>query len=158
MMVPRTKPTQMKPCIYIYIYAVNNACNPYTLPITWYPPVPETNMENRAYIKYSPDLEKIPDGEAEDIQAVAKQLNDIQRAQYNVHRHCFSGTHARTQGIVKGKFIVPDDLPQHLKQGELFSKGGQYAVAARYSTEPGDPSLDVGHDIPGTTPETCPRC
>lgn len=100
-------------------------------------------MEHRPYVKYSNDLEKIPDGEAEDIQAVAKQLTDIQKAQYNVHRHCFSGTHARTQGIVKGKFIVPDDLPQHLKQGELFAKGGEYPLAARYSTEPGDPSLDV---------------
>lgn len=100
-------------------------------------------MELRSYVKYSSDLEKIPDGEAEDIQAVAKQLTDIQKAQYNVHRHCFSGTHARTQGIVKGKFIVPDDLPQHLKQGELFAKGGEFPVAARYSTEPGDPSLDV---------------
>lgn len=109
-------------------------------------------MEHRSYIKYSSDLEKIPDGEAEDIQAVAKQLTDIQRAQYNVHRHCFSGTHARTQGIVKGKFIVPDDLPQHLKQGELFAKGGEYPLAARYSTEPGDPSLDVSLQVYGGTP------
>lgn len=100
-------------------------------------------MENRSYIKYSSDLEKIPAGEEDDIQAVAKQLTDIQRAQYNVHRHCFSGTHARTQGIVKGKFIVPNDLPQHLKQGEIFAKGREYPLAARYSTEPGDPSLDV---------------
>lgn len=100
-------------------------------------------MENHSYIKYSPNLEKIPDGEADDINAVAEQLNDIQKAQYNVHRHCYSGTHARTQGIVKGKFIVADDLPQHLKQGELFAKGAEYDLVARYSTEPGDPSLDV---------------
>lgn len=52
------------------------------------------------------------------------------------------GTHARTQGLVKGKLIVPDDLPKHLKQGELFEKGGEYPVVARYSTEPGDPGLD----------------
>lgn len=101
------------------------------------------NMENRPYIHYSPSLEKIPDGEDEDIQIVAKQLTDIQRAQYNVHRHCFSGTHARTQGIVRGNFIVPNDLPKHLKQGELFAQGAEYDVVARYSTEPGDPSLDV---------------
>lgn len=100
-------------------------------------------METRPYIHYSPDLETIPDGEADDIQAVAKQLTDIQRLQYNLHRHCFSGTHARTQGILKGKFIVPDDLPKHLKQGELFAQGAEYDAIARYSTEPGDPSLDV---------------
>lgn len=101
-------------------------------------------MENRPYIKYSPSLEKVPDGEADEIKAVAKQFNDIQKAQFNVHRHCYTGTHARTQGIVRGKFTVPEDLPQHLKQGELFAKGSEYDVIARYSTEPGDPSLDVG--------------
>ena len=53
-----------------------------------------------------------------------------------------TGTHARTQGLVKGKFIVRDDLPAYLKQGELFANPGEYPVAARYSTEPGDPGLD----------------
>lgn len=43
---------------------------------------------------------------------------------------------------MKGKFIVPDDLPPHLKQTELFSKGGTYDVICRYSSEPGDPGLD----------------
>ena len=53
-----------------------------------------------------------------------------------------SGTHARTQGLVKGKLVVPDDLPKHLKQS-LFEHGGEYPVVARYSSEPGDPGLDV---------------
>jgi len=53
------------------------------------------------------------------------------------------GTHARTQGLVKGKLVVPDDLPKHLKQS-LFEHGGEYQVVARYSSEPGDPGLDVG--------------
>lgn len=59
-----------------------------------------------------------------------------------------TGTHARTQGIVKGTFVVSDDLPAHLKQGELFAKGGEYPVVARYSTEPGDPGLDVRANSP----------
>jgi len=57
-------------------------------------------------------------------------------------RSYFSGTHARTQGLVKGKLIVPDDLPKHLKQS-LFEHGGEYQIVARYSSEPGDPGLDV---------------
>lgn len=57
-----------------------------------------------------------------------------------------TGTHARTHGIVKGKLIVPDDLPKHLKQS-MFTKGGEYPVLCRYSTEPGDPGLDVCEDI-----------
>ena len=64
--------------------------------------------------------------------------------------HCYqralltgrAGTHARTQGIVKGMLIVKDDLPKHLKQS-MFEHGGQHAVVCRYSSEPGDPGLDV---------------
>ena len=62
---------------------------------------------------------------------------------FNKTRHGYTGTHARTQGIIKGKLIVSDDLPEHLKQS-LFEKGGEYDVVARYSSEPPDPGLDVG--------------
>jgi hypothetical protein len=50
------------------------------------------------------------------------------------------GTHARTQGVVKGKMTV-EDLPPHLAQ-TLFSHPGEYPICMRYSTEPGDPGLD----------------
>lgn len=52
------------------------------------------------------------------------------------------GTHARTQGIVKGMLIMDDDLPKHLKQS-MFAKGAEHPVVCRYSSEPGDPGLDV---------------
>jgi hypothetical protein len=52
----------------------------------------QEKLARRNYIKWGdPNLEKIPEGEAEDIQAVAEQINAIQRAQYNCHRHCYSG-------------------------------------------------------------------
>lgn len=38
--------------------------------------------------------------------------------------------------------MVPDDLPEHLRQTELFKKGKQYDCVCRYSTEPGDAGLD----------------
>lgn len=38
---------------------------------------------------------------------------------------------------------MEDNLPKHLKQTEMFAKGGEYDAACRYSTEPGDPGLDV---------------
>ncbi|KAK4987612.1 hypothetical protein LTR66_007548 [Elasticomyces elasticus] len=101
------------------------------------------DLGKREYIRWdAKGVENVPEGEEQDIKAVADQINAIQKAQWNVHRHCYSGTHARTHGIVKGKFVVSDDLPPHLKQGELFSKGGEYPIVARYSTEPGDPGLD----------------
>ncbi|KAF2117876.1 catalase-like domain-containing protein [Lophiotrema nucula] len=103
------------------------------------------SLDTRNYVRWdTPGVEKVPPNEEEDINAVADQINLIQKTHWNKTRHCYSGTHARTHGIVKGKFIVSDDLPPHLKQTELFQKGGEYPVIARYSTEPGDPGLDVG--------------
>ena len=116
-------------------------------------------MAIRKYIHWQDEgVEKVPPNEAEDIRAVADMINNIQKAQYNMHRHCYSGayrpqvkrrpglwilgTHARTQGIVKGMLIVEDDLPKHLKQS-MFAHAGQYPVVCRYSSEPGDPGLDV---------------
>ena len=38
-----------------------------------------------------PNVEKILEGQAEDIQVVAEQINAIQKAQHNCQRHCYSG-------------------------------------------------------------------
>ena len=49
-------------------------------------------MAKRKYINWQAEgVEKIPPNEAEDIQAVADQINAIQKAQYNMHRHCYTG-------------------------------------------------------------------
>ncbi|KAF2227296.1 catalase-like domain-containing protein [Elsinoe ampelina] len=102
-----------------------------------------SDLSDRKYLRWdSPGVEKIPSGEEDDIKAVAEQINLIQRTHYNKTRHSYGGTHARTQGIVKGTFVVKDDLPPHLKQTELFSNGGSYPAVCRYSTEPGDPGQD----------------
>ncbi|KAL8747736.1 MAG: hypothetical protein Q9190_000435 [Brigantiaea leucoxantha] len=102
----------------------------------------ESILASRNYIRWDAEgVEKTPANEEEDIQAVADMINAIQKTQYNNHRHCYSGTHARTQGIVRGKLIVHDDLPKHLKQS-MFDHGAEYPVVCRYSSEPGDPGLD----------------
>lgn len=50
------------------------------------------DLSDRNYIRWDAEgVEYIPEGEEEDIQAVADQINAIQRAQWNVHRHAFSG-------------------------------------------------------------------
>lgn len=103
----------------------------------------QEDLSGRCYVKWDAEgVEQPPPNEKEDVQAVADMFNDIQRSFFNKTRHCYSGTHARTQGIVKGRFVVSDDLPAHLKQTELFSKGGEYPAACRYSSEPSDPGLD----------------
>ncbi|KAF3055807.1 putative catalase protein [Daldinia childiae] len=103
------------------------------------------NLASRKYVSWeAAGVERIPPGEEEDMRAVIAQISEMQRRQYNKARHCYGGTHARTQGIVKGKLVVPGDLPKHLKQSELFREAGEYPVACRYSSEPGDPGLDAG--------------
>lgn len=102
------------------------------------------DLTKRNYLKWTaPGVESIPEGEAAEIQRVATQFNTIQKVMYDQHRHCYTGTHARTQGVVKGTFTVHPNLPPHLAQGELFDSGPQeFPLIARYSTEPGDPSMD----------------
>lgn len=52
----------------------------------------QKEMANRKYIHWQEEgVEKIPPNEAEDIQAVADQINAMQKAQYNQHRHCYTG-------------------------------------------------------------------
>lgn len=102
------------------------------------------DLASRKYVRWDADgVECVPPDEVEDCEAVAEMINTIQKNTFNKARHCFGGTHMRTQGIVKGRLIVPVDLPKHLKQTELFSSGGEYPVAFRYSTEPSDPGIDV---------------
>ncbi|KAF4550004.1 Hypothetical protein D9617_19g103090 [Elsinoe fawcettii] len=126
--------------------AVDNSASFSVLPAGPKDPDTSTNLPDladRKYIRWdTPGVEKVPSGEEEHIQAVADQINLIQRTHYNKTRHAYGGTHARTQGVVKGTFVVKDDLPPHLKQTELFSHGGSYPAVCRYSTEPGDPGQD----------------
>lgn len=52
------------------------------------------SLEDRKYIRWDAEgVENIQPNEAEDIQAVADMINVIQKAQWNSHRHCFSGKH-----------------------------------------------------------------
>lgn len=53
-----------------------------------------------------------------------------------------AGTHARTQGIVKGTLSTEPNLPSHLRQS-MFAEEREWPVLCRYSSEPGDPGLDV---------------
>ncbi|KAL2419745.1 hypothetical protein ABEF95_006638 [Exophiala dermatitidis] len=102
----------------------------------------QQKLEDRHYIRYDdPRVTSRPEGEEEDIKAVADMVNEIQKAQWNSHRHCYTGTHARTQGIVKGTLSTEPNLPAHLKQS-MFAEEREWPVLCRYSSEPGDPGLD----------------
>ncbi|BFZ56252.1 hypothetical protein PYCC9005_003296 [Savitreella phatthalungensis] len=99
------------------------------------------DLAERCYVPYSDSLERIEPGEAADIAAVADQVNEMQRRQFSQHRHAYTATHIRTQGILRGKFVV-GELPEYLRQGELFERPGEYDIVCRYSTETGDAAID----------------
>lgn len=48
------------------------------------------DLGSRKYIKWdNPCVEKIPPGEEKGILAVGEQINAIERAQFNMHRHYY---------------------------------------------------------------------
>lgn len=92
------------------------------------------------YIRWdTPGLEK-GQGSEEDtlINEVASQINTAQKAVWECHRHAFSGTHVKTQAVVKGTLKVLDELPAHLRQGLFANAGKVHPIAMRYSTETTD--------------------
>lgn len=70
--------------------------------------------------------------------AVVEQINFIQGAQacprggHHVapDPYTFTGTHAKTHGIVKGVMKVSDDVPAAFKQS-MFAKAGTYPMIMR---------------------------
>ena len=53
----------------------------------------DEDLTKRKYIRWDdPGVENIPPGEDEDIQAVVEEFGAIQKAMYNAHRHCFTGS------------------------------------------------------------------
>lgn len=90
-----------------------------------------------AYIPWdSPGVETIKPDEEEKIAQIQEVVSRMQKRNFAKHRHAFTGTHVKTQGIVKGELHVNDNLPDHLRQGIFSEPGKTYQVAARYANEP----------------------
>jgi hypothetical protein len=86
------------------------------------------------YIRWdAAGVETIQPGEEQKIWDVSNQFSRFQMMNFNEHHHCLRGTHLKTQGCVIGKFIVHDNLPEHLAQG-MFKQPGTYDVIMRYSS------------------------
>ncbi len=78
-------------------------------------------MANRKYIHWQADgVEKIPPNEAEDIQAVADQINAMQKAQYNMHRHCYTGMRYPIKEIMGALTGSQVPMPVHKVSSKAF--------------------------------------
>jgi len=90
-----------------------------------------------AYLSW--DSERVemiqPDEEAKTAQ-IQDVMSRMQKRNFAKHRHAFTATHVKTQGIVKGELKVREDLPAHLRQGIFKEPGKVYDIAARYANEP----------------------
>ncbi|WP_435170384.1 catalase family protein [Falsirhodobacter sp. 1013] len=88
-------------------------------------------------IYYTPDIEQIPDDEAETIaglNAVLKDILDTTSADYG---HAVRAVHAKSHGLIEAELEVRADLPSELAQG-LFANPGRHPAVLRISTNPGD--------------------
>ncbi|EHY56171.1 hypothetical protein ABEF92_005439 [Exophiala dermatitidis] len=103
----------------------------------------QQKLEDRHYIRYDdPRVTSRPEGEEEDIKAVADMVNEIQKAPWNSHRHCYTGWDPRKNARhCEGYTEYRPNLPAHLKQS-MFAEEREWPVLCRYSSEPGDPGLD----------------
>ena len=84
----------------------------------------------------SPGVEEKTSDEEHMIAEIQETMERMQKRNFDKHRHAFRATHVKTQGIVKGKLKVLDDLPEHLQQGMFSTPGKEYDAVARYANEP----------------------
>jgi hypothetical protein len=92
---------------------------------------------NDAYLRWdAPGVETPKANEEEIARKIGETMNKMQQHNFDQHRHAFRATHVKTQGVVKGKMTVLQDLPSHLQQGMFQHSSKTYDVAARFANEP----------------------
>jgi hypothetical protein len=99
--------------------------------------MPDMPIQGISPRRFTPDMERPADDEAETIHSLIETLGKISQATYEHSGHATRSVHAKGHGLVRGKLKVIDGLPPELSQG-LFAKPGEYDVALRFSTIPGD--------------------
>ena len=105
-----------------------------------------SDVAHSAPVRFSPDVEVIPDGEADAIKGLGEQVKAIQDKTLADYGAAIRGIHAKGHAIVNGTLEVMPDLPHELAQG-LFATAGTYEALLRFSTLPGD-ILDDSVSVP----------
>jgi hypothetical protein len=92
---------------------------------------------SRPYIPYSDSVETLRSGEEQDFDDVAATLLDISKKVGERQRHAVRSVHAKSHGLLRAEVVIPDGLPEELRQG-LFAKPASYPAVMRVSTIPGE--------------------
>ncbi|MEJ2860762.1 catalase family protein [Actinomycetospora flava] len=87
-------------------------------------------------LPYSDDVEVREPDEDEHIRRCIDSLLRTNEMTFDLYRHGYRATHAKSHGILRGHLTVHDDLPPELAQG-LFATPGSHAVVVRIATETG---------------------
>ncbi|MBS0531240.1 MAG: catalase family protein [Proteobacteria bacterium] len=94
------------------------------------------NMPSRLE-RYSPDLDKPHSDEKQTADAISKTMTEIADKTFADGGHAIRSVHAKSHGILCGKFEVLAGLSAPLAQG-VFARTAAYPVVMRFSTVPGD--------------------
>jgi catalase len=87
--------------------------------------------------KYSVNLDKPHKDEKQTADAISRTMIEIADESFADGRHAIRSVHAKSHGILKGRFEVLSELPAALAQG-VFARSATYPVVMRLSTIPGD--------------------
>ena len=94
-------------------------------------------MNGTEPVRYADGLEEV-DPEEERVHAeMIETFRKIQDTTAKDCGHAVRGVHAKSHGLLTGRFEVLPDLPAPLAQG-LFARPNSYDVVMRLSTNPGD--------------------
>lgn len=99
-----------------------------------------------APVRYSPDVEKPADDEAETIAELRETLLKIAKTMQEHTGHGMRSVHAKSFGLLRGTLEVLPNLPPHYAQG-VFSEPKTYDIVARLSTPPAE-ELDDRVSLP----------
>ena len=90
-----------------------------------------------AALRFTASMEVPEQTEAETNNGLIETLGKISQTIFEHSGHATRSVHAKSHGVMRGTMTVLDGLPPQLAQG-LFAQPGQYEVAMRFSTLPGD--------------------
>ncbi|RZI59573.1 MAG: catalase [Rubrivivax sp.] len=88
-------------------------------------------------VPFSPEVETIPEDEAETIAELNETMGKIRQTTYEHSGHAMRSVHAKSHGYLVGELTIEPGLAAEFAQG-LFAGTGAHPVLMRFSTNPGD--------------------
>ncbi|KAF2673393.1 heme-dependent catalase [Microthyrium microscopicum] len=85
-----------------------------------------------------PSVEPDVPSESTKINELQSIIQSTQYKNFAQHRHCFRGTHVKTQAVVKGVLTIKPNLPEELAQGLASPQNAlqPHPIAIRFANEP----------------------